>query len=158
MKWVMACEAEVVRDLIPRLRGIDVPKLCGDAYRHCFKRGRESTETIQDSIAAEEREAATRVREYYLSCSATFLCRIFFLVLLTLSCSMQAQSVMSAKDRYLQRKAGSSSAAASAVKKEKNCSQSTATEVIDAASSSSILVKKEPEVQPRSSGVAIKRE
>ena len=71
----MACEAEVVRDLIPRLRGIDVPKLCGDAYRHCFKRGRESTETIQDSIAAEEREAATRVREYCLSCSATFLCR-----------------------------------------------------------------------------------
>jgi hypothetical protein len=57
----MACEAEVIRDLIPRLRGIDVPRLCGDAYRHCFKRGRESTETIQDSIAAEEREATARV-------------------------------------------------------------------------------------------------
>jgi hypothetical protein len=61
LKWVMACEAEVIRDLIPRLRGIDVPKLCGDAYRHCFKRGRENTETIQDSMAAEEREAAARV-------------------------------------------------------------------------------------------------
>jgi hypothetical protein len=91
-------------------------------------------------------------------CHVVLLFCVFFLVLLTLSCFMQAQSVMSAKDRYLQRKAGSSSAAASAVKKEKNCSQSTATEVIDAASSSSILVKKEPEVQPRSSGVAIKRE
>jgi hypothetical protein len=86
-----------------------------------------------------------------------FLCHIFFLVLLTLSCFLQAQSVMSAKDRYLQRKAGSSSAVASAVKKEKNCSQSTATELIDAASSSSIVVKKEPDVS-RSSGVAIKRE
>ena len=59
----MACDAEVIRDLVPRLRVIDVPKLCGDAYRHCFKRGRESAETIQDSIAAEEREAAARVHE-----------------------------------------------------------------------------------------------
>jgi hypothetical protein len=66
LKWVMACEAEVIRDLIPRLRGIDEPKLCGDAYRHCFKRGRESTETIQDSIAAEQREAALRVSEYFI--------------------------------------------------------------------------------------------
>jgi hypothetical protein len=63
----MACEAEVIRDLVPRLRGIDVPKLCGDAYRHCFKRGRESTETIQESIAAEEREVAAKVHvlEHY---------------------------------------------------------------------------------------------
>jgi hypothetical protein len=64
----MACEAEVIRDLVPRLRGIDVPKLCGDSYRHCFKRGRESTETIHDSIAAEEREAAARVLDLKHHC------------------------------------------------------------------------------------------
>jgi hypothetical protein len=57
----MACEAEVLRDLVPRLRGIDVPKLCGDAYRHCIKRGRESNQTIQDSMAEEERDAAAKV-------------------------------------------------------------------------------------------------
>ena len=142
----MACEAEVIRDLIPRLRGIDVPKLCGDAYKHCFKRGRESTETIQDSIAAEEREAAARVRESCTSFIPAFC--VFSLMATLIHIFSQAQSVMSAKDRYLQRKAGSVSAAAPAIKKEHRVTEST-TALPSASSSSSI--KKEPDV-------AIKRE
>jgi hypothetical protein len=146
----MACEPEVIRDLIPRLRGIDVPKLCGDAYRHCFKRGRESTETIQDSIAAEEREAAARVRQHRspLHRGCQFSRRVAHLF-------SQAKSVMSAKDRYLQRKAGASPAAAHPVKKEQNGTESS-TKHPDAAVSSSVRVKKEPEVS--AGGVAIKRE
>ena len=149
LKWVMACEPEVIRDLIPRLRGIDVPKLCGDAYRHCFKRGRESTETIQDSIAAEEREAAARVRQMRspLHRGCSFVRRITHLF-------SQAKSVMSAKDRYLQRKADASPAVAHPVKKEQNGTESS-TKHPDAVSSS-VRVKKEPEVSV--GGVAIKRE
>jgi hypothetical protein len=79
---------------------------------------------------------------------------MFFVSLFPHQC-MQAQSVLSAKDRYLQRKAGASFAAAPAVKKERNGSEST-TSSIDAAASSSALVKKEPAVVV--GGISIKRE
>jgi hypothetical protein len=77
---------------------------------------------------------------YFLDC---------LLVLFTHQC-IQAQSVSSAKDRYLQRKACASSAAAPSVKKERNGSESTIAS-IDSASSTSVLLKKE-------GGIAIKRE
>ena len=62
---------------------------------------------------------------------------------------------MSAKDRYLQRKADASPAVSHPVKKEQNGNESS-TKHPDAAVSSSVRVKKEPEVSV--GGVAIKRE
>jgi hypothetical protein len=67
---------------------------------------------------------------------------------------VQAQSVMSAKDRYLQRKAGASTAAAPAVKKEQNATEPIAA-LPEAAAASSIRVKKEAEA---GDGVRMKRE
>ena len=62
---------------------------------------------------------------------------------------------MSAKDRYLQRKAGASSAVALTVKKEQNGTESSSKHP-DAVVSSSVRLKKEPEVSV--GGVAVKRE
>jgi hypothetical protein len=58
---------------------------------------------------------------------------------------------LSAKDRYLQRKAGASTAAAPAVKKEQNVAESS-----EAAGTSSIRVKKEADAT--GGGVILKRE
>jgi hypothetical protein len=68
----------------------------------------------------------------------------------------QAQSVSSAKDRYLQRKAGASAAVSSSVKKERNGIESHPATCDAAAAASSTRVKQETDTIV--SCAAIKRE